>query len=1006
MILYESLIWFLKRAVVFLAALQIFCLQESTAAALPLKRDSTLISINGKVTDIYNKALTDVLVHVKGTNSGNYTDLDGLYDIEVKPGSTLVFSVTGFKDQEVVVSSKKVLNIVLISSGKKIGKYNTPFLESSKTLNTGAVTELYNEDLLKTQSPWIAGLLQGRIAGLSSRQQSGQPGADGVFLQLRGQTPIVWVDGVPQNFASFNPEEIESITVLKDAVSLAMLGIRGSGGLINITTKKGAEGPQKISFTALSGLQSSLMKPKFLNAYDYSRLYNEALINDGKTPVYSQADLDAYRDGTDPIGHPDVDWQKEVLKKTAPYSRYDLSFSGGRKNARYFANLDYLDQKGLLKTADFNPYDTGSGYKRYIFRSNVDVDLSNAVNVYLNVFTRIQSSNQPGSLTASIFQSFRSTPNNAYPVLNSNGSLGGNQDYRNNIYGQTFKSGYRPGTTKDFRIDLGSKGKLDVITPGLWVKGRLAINSYMQESINRSKPLVVFQELKNSSGGSVFQQYGSSTDMANSNQIEAQNKRFYTEFSTGYSRTFGPHGVEALLLGSIDNVMENSLLPSDLKGFSGKLSYNFSEKYLVDVAFGYNGTQLYPKNHRYGFFPAVGLGWNIMKEDFMKGQENWLDALKLRASYGKTGYNNVGYYQYNQYYGNGTGYNFGESSTPVGGVEQGNLANPNVTWEKALKLNIGLDAALFKNTLSVTADYFTDKYYDLLQVKGNSSDLLGANFPAINIGKERYSGIELQLNYQNNAGDFHYFISPNASWVKSKVIYRDEVPRKYSWMESTGRPVGQAFGYIADGLFQNTQEISNSALPVGITPQPGDIKYRDLNGDGIIDENDMTAIGNTKPQLIYGLNLGGSWKGFDFSALFQGMGNRTVYMSGNSYLAFQSFGLDQAYEHHLNRWTPENAANATYPRLSIGYNANNQQSSSYWMKPAGYLRLKSVELGYSLPVSAVKRIRLSGARFFVNGYNLFTSSALKGMDPEMSTNSFISAYPIQKLITAGVNIKF
>lgn len=1002
MILYESLLWFLKRAALCLTALQIFCLQQSSAANLPLQTDSVQrAKVSGKVTDIYNKPLTDVSVKVKGQETGIYTDLDGFYEIEAKAGSTLVFSVVGYNSAEGIIASNGTLNITLTVSTKEAASFHTLFTDKKKHLNTGAVTEIYTNDLLKTQTPWVAGLLQGRVAGLYSSQTSGQPGADGVELLLRGQSPLVWVDGVPQSFASISPEQIESITVLKDAVSTAMLGIRGANGLIQITTKQGAEGPQRIAFTALSGIQTPLSQPKYLNAYDYSRLYNEALANDGKSPVYSQADLDAFRNGTDPLGHPDVDWQKEILKKNSPYSRYDLSISGGRKIARYFVNLDYLDQQGALKTESFNKYNTGSAYKRYGFRTNVDIDLSDAVSAFLNVFTRIQTTSQPGVQTNNIFSSFRTTPNNAYPVLNSNGSLGGNQDYINNIYGQNVYSGYRSGYTRDFRVDLGMKGKLDAITPGLWIKGRVAINAFLMETITRSKPLVVFQETTNALGAKVFQQFGTSGSMSNVITPNSQNKRFYTELSTGYNRTFGDHQVEGLLMGSIDNVTMNSDLPLDLQGISGKASYNFKEKYLFDVAFAYNGSQQYPRNKRYGFFPAVGLGWNMANEDFLKDQSTWLNTLKLRVSYGKSGNNNAGYYEYNKIYNGANGYNFGEAATPVSGVNEGAAVNPYITWEKALKLNAGVDIALFKNTLSLNADYFSDKYSDLLQFKGNNTELLGTGYSRVNIGKQRYSGVELQLNYQNNAGDFHYFISPNAAWSKSKVVFQDEVARNYSWMQRTGQPVGQSFGYISDGLFQSTQEIEKSALPAGVKPVPGDVKYRDLNGDGVIDDNDRTAIGGTKPQFFYGVNIGGSYKGFDISALFQGVGNRQVYLSGNSYWAFQGGGKEQAYEHNLNRWTPENAANATYPRLTVGQNVNNEQFSSYWFRSANYLRLKSVELGYSLPVSLVKRVKLSGARFFVNGYNLFTTTTLEGMDPE----GYNGGYPVQKLITAGVNIK-
>lgn len=958
-------------------------------------------SVNGVVTDVAGKPLIDVTVQVKSKNLSTQTDLDGKFSIAANAGDILVFSVVSYQKKELLIDSGKTVQVFLQEAVTEFPKvYNTLFVPQKRATNTAAISEIRSEELTKTVSTYINGTIAGRIAGLQAFQGSGEPGSDNYTVSIRGQAPLFVLDGVPQSFSSINPEQIESITVLKDAVSTAMLGIRSSGGVIQLTSKKGAEGAQRISFTALSGLQSPLNLPKFLNAYDYSRLYNEALANDGKAPAYTQADLDAYRNKTDPLGHPDVDWQKEILKSKAPYNRFDLAISGGRKVARYFVDLDYLNQQGLIKTADFNTYNTGVGYKRYIFRSNVDVDLSKDVSTYLNVFTRIQNQDQPGNSASNIFSSFRTTPNNAYPVLNDNGTLGGSRDYTNNIYGQTVYSGYQPQYYRDFRVDLGLKARLDKLLPGLWVSGRGAINAYLAETITRTKSFAVYQQTADAQKVAGYQQFSNAGTMSNAIEITAQNTRFYTELSSGWSKKLGDHELQALLLGSIDNVMDNSRLPSYVQGISGKLSYNFKEKYLLDVAMAYNGSLAYPKNNRYGYFPAIGLGWNVKQESFLKNTANWLNTLKLRGSYGKTGNNNAGYFEYNKYYVSGTGYNFGETVTGVSGVQEGPLNNPNLTWEKALKFNGGIDATMFDNKLSLSADYFIDNYYDLLQNIGNSAQLLGNTYSRVNIGKQRYSGFEFQVTYSNKAGAFGYFISPNLSTLKSSVTYQDEIQRRYSWMQRTGMPVDQSFGYVADGLFQSGQEVASSAVPVGITPLPGDIKFRDLNKDGTIDENDITAIGGTKPLLYGGINLGANWKGFDFSALLQGVANRQVYLSGNSYWEFQGSGREQAYEHHLDRWTPATAFTASYPRLTIGRNLNNQQFSSYWFKPANYLRLRSVELGYSLPISIIKKIRLTRARLFVNGYNLFTTTQLNGLDPE----SYAGGYPVQRQITAGVNI--
>ncbi|MBS1563366.1 MAG: SusC/RagA family TonB-linked outer membrane protein, partial [Bacteroidetes bacterium] len=538
--------------------------------------------------------------------------------------------------------------------------FNTLYQTRDRRLTTAAVGEVYTNDLTKTASASFGGMLTGRLAGLQVTQSTGEPGNDDPNLYVRGQAPLVMVDGTPQSFVSLNPEQIESITVLKDALSTAMLGMRASGGVILITTKKGLKQGQSIQFTAQQGIQQPTRMLKPLNAWQYAGLYNEALANEGRPALYTQSDLDAWKNNTDPYGHPDVDWQKQILKNQAAYSRYDLSFAGAAKNARYFANLDYMLQDGLFKTEDFNVYNTNADYKRYIFRSNVEIDLSKWVSTSLNLFGRIQNTNQPGATTATIFSNLLSTPNNAYPVRNADNSLGGNLLYQDNLYGQTVLTGYRPIYERDFKADFSIKGNLDRITKGLWIKGLAAINAYQRETIDRSKTFAVYSRATDTTGGKpLYNQFGTNGSQNNSDAINAQNRLAYMEVSMGWAKTMGSHTLNVLALASNDYRMINSNLPFSFSGIAAKVSYDYQQKYIAEVTAGYNGAELYPQSKRYGFFPAVGLGWNISEENFLKNKFSWLNALKLRASYGKTGNANAGYYQYNQYYTTGTGYGFG-----------------------------------------------------------------------------------------------------------------------------------------------------------------------------------------------------------------------------------------------------------------------------------------------------------------------------------------------------------
>lgn len=957
--------------------------------------------ISGKVTDLAGKPLVDVSVKAESKAEVVKTDNDGDYSISVEKGDVVTFTLLGFETKKVLVGSEKVINTLLAEVKIIPSAFNVLYSKQPKSTNVASVSEIYTEDVLKTISTPIYGTFTGRLAGLLTSQSSGEPGNDGFSLSLRGQTPLVLLDGVAQSFSSINPEQVESVTVLKDALATAMLGIRGANGAILITSKKGHVGPQRISFTALAGISQPTYLPKSLDAYNYSLLYNEALANDGKPAFYSSEALDAYRTGSDPVRYPNVNWQNEALKKQSAYSRYNLEMAGGGSTAKYYVSMDYLNQPGLFNTNGENVYNTNSAYKRYILRSNVSVDLSKNITTTLGLVGRLQDTNEPGATTSTLYGNIINTPANAYPIFNSDGSFGASQNYRSNVYAQTNSSGYRPGLTRDFRIDLAVKGKLDAITEGLWVKTSATINSYLVQSFNRSKSVPLFREDVDADGVVSYFPFNNPGDQSNSVSTDSQNRVFYVEAALGYNTSIDKHTIEAQLLFNNDFRHINRDLPYNIRGISGKGSYNYNEKYIAELAFAYNGTEeRYPSGEGFGFFPAVGLGWNINKEAFLNNV-SWLNNLKLRTTYGRVGNFEASYYGYNQYYNTTGGHNFGDNSSSASGIAQNTIANTNLTWEKADKFNVGIDANVLNNKLALTAEYFNNKYFDLLQNIGNNTAITGLNYAQQNVGISRYSGLEFDLSYQNKKGELNYFIAPNLTVLKTEVVYQDEVFREFDFQRRTGLPVGQRFGYIAEGLYQSQAEIDNSVTTSAFDVRPGDIKYRDLNNDGLIDADDQTSIGTTRPLVYYGVNLGLSWKGLDFSALLQGVQNRDIYLSGSSQWAFQGV-QGQAFEQHLGRWTPATAASATYPRLTAGDNLNNDVASTYWMKSGNYMRLKSVELGYTLPISLVKKIKLAGTRIFINGTNLLTFSGLDDTDPENYNNS----YPIQKMVNAGINVKF
>jgi TonB-linked SusC/RagA family outer membrane protein len=881
-------------------------------------------------------------------------------------------------------------------------------LQSTATVYTG--------QLITTPAPSFLQALPGRLSGLYTRQRSGVQDTDDpisvVDFKIRGQIPIILIDGVPRDFSSIEPESIESVTILKDALSTVMFGQRSSGNIIQVTTKRPVATPFKLSFTAQHGLQNMINKSKPLSAADYAILYNEARNNDGLAPAYTAADILAYQNGSDPLFHPNNDYRKLFLNKNTSLDRFNVNIQSGNETARFYVALDYQNEGGFFNTADINTYSTNSGVSRYIVRSNVSIDLNKNLNIGLNIFGRIQDANEPGGGTSGIFSGIAYTPNNAYSIFNPDGSLGGNSTFSDNIYGMLNNSGYNKSNARDLAADMEITQKLGDILPGLWVKGNISYNNTVGQLVNRTKDFLVYN-LNTGSGTPIYTQIGTSRAQSTTLSISARRTYTYGKLSMGYDKSFGDHNLSFLALADNQSTTVDLDLPATYTNIAGNVTYNFKEKYFAEAALSYGGHNRFKPGNRFGLFYAVGLGWNLAKEDFLK-DVSWINTLKPRASYGRTGNANVGYYVYDQYYtygGTTAAYYFGATPGVARYYEEQTLSNPNATWEKADKLNIGLDMALFASRLKITSEYFNDTYLDLMQVRGNSIQLLGQAFPAENVGKNRYTGFENSVSWSGKSASFGYFVSGNISFLQSKVLYQDEVARQYDYQRRTGLPVGQVFGYVADGFFQSQADINASAAVDGYTPVPGDIKYKDLNGDGIINQLDETALGTQKPMIYYGLTTGFNVKGFDLSISIQGVANRdmvngSINSSGNAVAdalqyEFQNSGNAQAFEQHLNRWTPANAANATYPRLSIGTNTNNQRASSFWVKSVGYLRLQNIDLGYTIPASLTSRIKLNSVRVFANAFNVYSFDKLNYSDPE----GYNSIFPLRRTFNLGLNVK-
>lgn len=871
--------------------------------------------------------------------------------------------------------------------------------------------------------------LDGILPGLYISTSQGYPTSQSTF-RLRGNTPIILVDGIPRSDVNIPVSQIESVSVIKDGLGLSMMGMSSGNGVVYIKTKRGQRSSLKIGFTAQLALNQQMFRPEFLNSYQYAGLLNEALMNDGKSPMYSQTDLELYRTGASPYTHPDVNWQDQLLRKSAPIQQYNLNFSGGGKVARYFIDLNVYNQDGFLKQDNsMNSYNTRENAKKYSLRTNTDINITDHTLFKVNVFGQMYRETTPGKMIqASIYRDMYATPNNAYPVTNPDGSLGGSPVYAsNNLYGQSMMSGYYLYPKTDFNIDATLEHHFQGALKGLYASATYSYNSSYRETLNRSKNFEVWSYWKDPtepSSAEEYQQMSSSSSQTNKTEYDRLNRMQFLEFALGYDFSLKKHNFRTKAVYSYNDYTASvKYIPLRKNAVGFRAEYDYDRRYLAEFSVtGMNMNTLKP-GKQWGVFPSVGAGWNLHREEWF--DVSAINFMKLRASFGINGNDGTGayyrsnssslsdyYYNYLQYYKEGDKIYWGSTPTEQKTLIEANMAYP-VQWEKITRWNVGLDMQLFDRSLNATVEYFHNTYDDVLQTPAGkgANNLLGASMPRLNEGKYRRSGIELDLTYNKKFGDVSFMANANALFYKSKLLANGENAYPESYMQRVGEKYNQIFGYVADGLFQSQQEVEDylkTTTIEGYKPQPGDIKYRDLNGDHVIDGKDVKAIGNNAPLIEYGIYLGAEWKGLAFSMQWSGLGNSqtTTKMMPFTFNAQGSYG--QALVEHLDRWTPENL-NAKYPRLSAGSNSYNEKSSTFWLQNSSYLRLKNVELSYTLPKMWTSRIHLDAVKFFVSGYNLVTISGIKDRDPEIlsfldgTTKGYV---PNSKAYNFGINIQF
>lgn len=1002
--------------------------------------------VTGVVKDPAGETIIGASVLEKGTTNGTITDFDGNFSLNVSSDkAVLVISYVGYKTQEISIAGKNSLIVTLPEDTETLEEVVVVGYGAQKKESVvGAISQVSSKELLSSPAANVSQAIAGKISGVITTQTSGAPGSDDTQINIRGRatfagdgSPLILVDGVERSFSQIAPDDIESISVLKDASATAVYGVRGANGVMLITTKRGKEQKPEVNLTANWQIQSPTRKDTYLDSYQSVTLLEEALANDGLPSQFSANDIEMYRksvagqlNGLEAMLYPNVDWYDQVLKSSAPAQRYNVSVRGGTKRMRYYASGEFYDQKGLVKNLSQDMYGNSSSpsYRRYAFRANMDLFLTKDLTFSVNFGTRFEerrgSNTNESNNYSETFYELNHTPGWLFPVSYEvqNGEstrtlYGGSSQYQNNIVGRLAQGGYYRATNTINETNFIVDYKLGWLTEGLSAKGMVSFDydSYYKRLFSADFATYELNDRDNYTQIDAYNRFNTDGELAYSKATSTTYK-LYMEAQLNYARSFGKHDVTAMVLYNQNDYRYNSELAKRYQGLVGRLTYGYDDRYLAEINAGYNGSENFIKGKRFGFFPAFSVGWRVSNEAFMEDTQNWLNNLKLRASYGQVGndiYKVNGVDQrflYEEKWSQiNNDYYFGSAGTT--GIFEAQYPNLFVTWERAHKYNFGIEFGLWNGLLNGNIDFFHEKRNNILTQYLSRPQWVGVALAAGNLGETKNSGYEIELKHANHIGnDFNYSVGLTYSHASNEIVSMDEPASKTDYRKREGHPINQYFGLVCDG-FVTQADIDGGNLPVSTfgTVKAGDLKYRDMNKDGFIDERDETFIGYSDiPENTFALTLGANYKGWGFSVMFQGVDHVSRYYDAEAMFAFVGGG--KVKEHHLDRWNPavseaENLARAKYPLLHYdSYGDHNQRGNSFFLKNGAFVRLKNIELSYTLPQNWIKVVGMSDCRLYVNANNLITWDHLDALtDPESNGSN---RYPIMKTVNFGVNIKF
>ncbi|HEY5589838.1 MAG TPA: SusC/RagA family TonB-linked outer membrane protein [Paludibacter sp.] len=923
-----------------------------------------------------------------------------------------------------------VLSIVPLSA---FGQTEYPKVPSDSTAtigyniktNTAAISVIKGSDIETHATDNLTNALGGLLTGLSAQQMGGVPGSDGSNLWLRGyrtlsggySQPLVLIDNAPGDYSFLDPNEIQTIEILKDAAATAVYGQRGANGVILVTTKRGKVGKMSVKFNTQTGFQELVGLPTFLNSYEYGKLFNEAKFNEGDaTPFYDDATLEKYKDQTrnNIYTNPSVDYIGQFLKPTAPIQRYSLSISGGSNFAKYNIVLGIMDQQGFYKYAVNDPkYSTNASSTRYNMRTNLDVQINKRLNILFNLSGQITRNKSPYVGNSTIWSTIMHELPNSYPIFTPSGNLGGTSTKFNNPVGLMSRSGYQEVNNRNMQTMLEANQQLDFITPGLTATLSAAYNGFNTYGYQKKQEFAVYT-VDSSLVETIYgldKPLSDGTDLSND-----MNYNISLWASINYERTFGIHSIQAKVMSYLDQKYIPRYSPYSNLNYVATVNYGFLNRYFMGGTLSYSGNDNYAPGRRFGLFYSISGAWDIHKESFLDRNEV-VTALKIRSSYGLVGNNgqiSSQRYLYQTQYTTGEGYPFGKTFSSSNGTIEYQAGNPFFTWEKSKQFNIGIDGGLFQKVY-FSFDYYTDNRYDMLASPMNKlPDIFASTLSYTNIGMVNSKGFEAILGVNEKVGDFKLNVELNATFSDNQVIENGEVNGLDPNTQAIGKQSYGEWGLKSIGFFYDAADVTNSPVQKFGTYAPGDVKYADLNGDNIIDGNDKTRLGGSGiPNLFTSANFKVFYKGFDIGAQIVGLFNREVYIPAEFSNAIPYGGklAVGAYQRWAN-YTDQNGdlvdtrSTAIYPRLLTTLSSNNTQNSTLNIKEADFIRLKNIEIGYTLPNAWMKAIKLESIRLFCNGYNLaLLYDKAKIGDPEYP-GAPIWSYGKTRILSFGASVSF